>query len=72
MPILLTPQQQQAMDEQGRTCSRLIDPRTNAVYVLIPEADYENVREVLEEDRHRRAIHEIALRNAAGRMEDAP
>jgi hypothetical protein len=72
MPIQLTPQQQYAIDEQGPTSSRIVDPRTNAVYVLVPEADYENVRELLEEDRQRRAIHEVALRNAAGRMEDMP
>jgi hypothetical protein len=71
MSIQLTPQQLQALDEHG-VKSRIIDPRTKAVYVLVPEADYENVRELLDEDRQRRAICEIAVRNAVGRTEETP
>lgn len=72
MNIPLTPAQQQSLDTQTAGPPRVIDPRTNAVYVLIPEADYETVREVLADEEQRRAIHAIALRNAAGRVNDIP
>lgn len=72
MSIQLTPQQQQAIDAQGRALPRIIDPRSNLAYVLIPETEYENIRAILEEERDRQVIHETALRNAAGRMEEDP
>ena len=37
--------------------------------VLVQEADFEAVREVLEDERRQRAIRAIALRNA---MDDSP
>jgi hypothetical protein len=72
MDIQLTPQQQQALDSQEDSPPRIIDPRTNIVYMLIPEIDYEAIRELLEDERRQQAIHAIALRNAAGRMNDVP
>ena len=73
MNIPLTPQQQQALDAQAvGPLPRLIDPRNNSTYVLVPEADYETVREILEDERRQRAIRELALRNAVGRMDDTP
>ena len=71
MSIQLTPQQQ-ALDAQKDGPPRVIDPRTNTTYVLIPEMDYEAVRELLEDERRQQAIHAVALRNAAGRMDEAP
>ena len=68
LSIQLTPQQQQALDTEGEELPRVIDPRTNAAYVLIPEGDYEAVREILEDERRQRAIRAVALRNAAGRV----
>jgi hypothetical protein len=38
----------------------------------VPEVDYETIRELLEEERRQQAIHIVALRNVAGRMNDAP
>ncbi len=49
---------------------RVVDPRTNEVYVLVSEADFESVQDLLEEERRLRTIHAIGRRNAAGRMED--
>src|SRR5438105_1395904 len=67
MNICLTPQQQQQeLDSQGGNTPRVIDPRTNAAYVLIPEVDYETVRELLDEERRQQAIHAVGLQNAAG------
>ena len=72
MNIELTPQQQQALDTHEEESPRVIDPRTNTVYVLVPEVDYEAIRELLEEERRQQAIHKIALRNAVGRMDEVP
>jgi PHD/YefM family antitoxin component YafN of YafNO toxin-antitoxin module len=73
MNIQLTAQQQQVLDaENVGHLPRVIDPRTNVAYVLVPEADYDAVREILEDERRQRDIRAVALRNAAGRMDDAP
>jgi hypothetical protein len=72
MSIQLTPQQQHELDAGGANPLRVIDPRTNAAYVLVPEADFEAVRELLEEERRQQVIHAVALRNAVGRMDAAP
>ena len=72
MNIQLTPQQQHKFDSQGERLPRVIDPRTNAAYVLVPEADFEIVREVLEDERRQQVIHAVALRNAVGRMDETP
>jgi len=72
MSIELTPQQQQALDTKAESPSRVIDPRTNTTYILLPEVDYESIRELLEEERRQQVIHAVALRNAAGRIDDTP
>src|SRR5437588_4687816 len=72
MSIQLTSQQQQALDAQEGELPRVVDPRTNAAYVLVPEADYEAVRAILDDERRQRAIRAVALRNAAGRLEEIP
>jgi hypothetical protein len=72
MTIELTPQQQQALDTKEESPPRVIDPRTNTTYILLPEVDYESIRELLQEERRQQAIHAVALRNAAGRKDDIP
>ena len=72
MSIQLTPQQLQALDAQRDEPPRAFDPRTNAAFILVPEADYERIREILEDERRQQAIRAVALRNAAGRMDEAP
>lgn len=72
MSIELTAQQQQALDALREAVPRVVDPRTNATYVLVPEEEYQAICEILEEERQQQAIHAVALRNAAGRMNEAP
>jgi hypothetical protein len=72
MSIELTPQQQQALDTKEESPPRVIDPRTNITYILLPEVDYESIRELLQEERRQEAIHAVALRNAAGRIDETP
>ncbi len=71
MGIQLTPQQQQALGTQETSLPRVIDPRTNTAYVLVREADYAVIQEPLEEELQQE-IHAVALRNAAGRMNEVP
>jgi len=70
MSIQLTPQQQDALDNQPESPPRVIDPRTNTSYILLREVDYESIRELLEDERRQQSIHEIAIRNAAGRVDE--
>jgi hypothetical protein len=71
MDIPLTPQQQQELDKRTGELPRVVDPRTNAVYVLIPESDYRTSREGLDDESQQRAIRAVGLRNAAGRLDEA-
>jgi hypothetical protein len=70
--IQSTEQQQQAPDAEQTALPRVVDPRTNRRYVLVPEGDYEAIREAPEEERRQQAIRGAGLWNAAGRMEDSP
>ena len=72
MSIQLTPQQQKVLDSQEDNPPRVIDPRTNTSYILVREVDYKSIREILEDERRQQAIHALALRNAAGRIDDTP
>ena len=72
MSIQLTPQQQRVLDSQEDSPPRVIDPRTNTSYILLREADYASIRELFEDERRQQAIHAVALRNAAGRIDDVP
>jgi len=65
--IQLTPQQQDDLDRADDDVVRVVDPRTNAAYVLVPADDFERVREALEDERLQRAVRAVALQNAAGR-----
>jgi hypothetical protein len=71
MSIELTEPQQRAMDAESGL-PRVVDPRTNAQYLLIPAEDFEVIREALKDDRRQRAVRQVGLRNAAGRMEEEP
>lgn len=72
MPIRLTEQQQHDLDSSKAQPPQVVDPRTNAAYVLIPLTEYEAVREIVEDERQQGAIRAVALRNAGRRMDEAP
>lgn len=67
MTLELTEQQQHALGSEELRV-RLVNPKTNTTYLLVPEEDYESIREVLEEQRQHKLIGEIGLHNAAGRI----
>lgn len=72
MTIQLTEQQQKALDSAGPAATQVVDPRTNAEYVLVPAREYETVREIIEDERQQKAIRAVALQNAAGRIDEVP
>lgn len=72
MTIQLTAQQQKDLDSAGAAPPKVVDPRTNASYVLIPIDEYETIRDLVEDERRQGVIRRIALRNAVGRMNEAP
>jgi hypothetical protein len=72
MSIELTPEQQEALDQRGQGPQRIVDPRTHAAYVLVPEGEYAAMREFVEDERREQAIHAMALRNAANRLDEIP
>jgi len=72
MAIRLTEQQQRALDSTDAELPQVVDPRTNAAYVLIPLTEYEAIREIVEDERRQRAIRAVGLRNAGRRADEAP
>jgi len=70
--IELTAEQQRLLDKHGKGPQRVVDPRTHIAYVLVPEIEYEAMRELLEDERREQAIHAVALRNAANRLDEMP
>jgi hypothetical protein len=72
MALRLTEQQQHALDSTDAQPPQVVDPRTNAAYVLIPLTEYEAIREIVEDERQQRAIRTVALQNAARRVDEAP
>lgn len=65
MVIELTERQQQELDSQRGTRPRVVNPRTNHEYILIPLSDVSDIDELIRDDADQRAIRRISLRNAA-------
>jgi hypothetical protein len=63
MAIELTEQQQHELDTTEEYPPRVVDPRTNTVYILIPEAKYV----ANTEDHQEKAIRAVGRRNAIGK-----
>ncbi len=70
MSLTLTKEQQAALDAESPIPPQIVDPRTNQAYVLIPAAEYESIREIIDDERRQQTIRTIAVRNAASRMQD--
>jgi hypothetical protein len=50
MSIQLNEEQGKALDSQREVPPRVVDPRTNRTYVLVPAEQYDQVRSLLEEE----------------------
>jgi hypothetical protein len=70
MTICLSEPLQQALDAQQGEPLRVVDPRTNVVYVLLRAEEFESIREILEDEKRQKAIRTVALQNAVGRMSE--
>jgi len=65
MTIQLTEQQQHALDSAEGQLPQVVDPRTNAEYVLIPAGEYGAVREIVEDEKRQKGIRAAAFRTVA-------
>ena len=72
MIIELTEEQIQALNSALEEPIQVVDPRSRATFYLLSAKDYESVREILDEEKARRALGPIARRNAIGRMNEKP
>ena len=71
MTIQLTETQSEALHQGDAAPVSVVDPQTNALWYLIPAAEYQTLQDVLEEERQQKAIHAVGLRNAAKRLNEA-
>ena len=65
----MTSEQHQAVEQAGGQPVPVLDPQTRTEYYLIRADLFEELSEILEEERQRHAIAEMAKRNAIGRAE---
>jgi hypothetical protein len=72
LAIELTPQQQDAIDRSSGEPVAVVDPRTNAAYVLVAADRFETLAEIADDQRFQRAIRDTAFRNAIRRAECEP
>jgi len=70
--IPLTEQQQRALDAAGANPPQVVDPRNNAAYVLVPATEYQEIREIVEDEKRQQAIRGTAFRNAGRRLAEIP
>jgi hypothetical protein len=66
----LTGEQHQAVEQAGDQPVPLVDPQTSIAYYLVRADLFQEMSELLEEERQRRAIAKKAKRNAAARMDE--
>lgn len=71
MSIQLTEEQQKILDaEQGH--SRVVDPRSNATYVLLPTETYERLKGIWEGDSQAEEAFQAQIESAAAAGWDDP
>ena len=70
MKLELTEEQQRALGTQQPELPQIVDPTTKTTYVLVPVEQYESICAVLDDERQQKAIRNVALQNAVGRMND--
>jgi hypothetical protein len=71
MSIVLTPEQQQALDAEPGT-PRVIDPRTNATFVLLPSEVFERLHRLLDDDFTSEDAFQAQIESAAAAGWDDP
>jgi hypothetical protein len=69
--VELTPQQQDAIDRSCGEPVAVVDPRTNATYLLVPAERFESAEEIADDERFQKAIRETAFRNTIRRASPA-
>ena len=69
MPLTMTRELATAVDAGP---ARVVHPDTGAEYVLVPTADYDAVREAVEEEKFLRALAAASARAMGERLRDEP
>jgi len=72
MTFELTEQQQQVLDAAPRELLRVIDPRTNKVYMLLTVEEYASLRELQEDQREQQAVLSYSMKQAAAVARENP
>lgn len=70
MIIQLTDEQCQALDTDNERPHRIVDPKTQMTYLLIPAEEY--YREALEDQQIRTILDTFGIQGAIDRMADEP
>jgi hypothetical protein len=66
----MTNEQHQAVEQAGGQPIPVLDPQTKAEYYLVRADLFQEMSDLFEEERQRRAIARKAKRNAAARMNE--
>jgi len=72
MTLQLTDQQIDEITTAGTGMARVHDPRSKRDYVLVPQDEYDRLRELLDDDLEQEAIRKMALRGAVLREQSEP
>ncbi len=67
---ILTAEQHQAIEQAGDQPVPLVDPQTNVSYYLVRADLFQEMSDLLDEEKQRSAIARKAKRNAAARMDE--
>ncbi len=67
---IMTSEQHRAVEQAGDQPVPVVDPQTRIEYYLVRADLFQEMSELLEEERQRHAIAQKAKRNAAARMDE--
>ena len=70
MPIVFTKEQQDQLDREAGRPPAVQDPRSNRSYVLVPEDQYQQMLQAIDDDSEQRGLRRAAARNLAKRLEN--
>jgi hypothetical protein len=66
----MTSEQHQAVEQAGDQAVPVVDPQTKVEYYLVRADLFREMSELLEEERQRHGIAQMAKRNAAARADE--
>ena len=70
MSLVKTKEQQDQLDREIGHPPAVQDPRSNRNYILVPEDEYQQMLDVLDDDLEQRSLRRAAARSLSRRLED--